>query len=49
MTRLFFLPNSKIQAIALTVRCLSAIVRGCLWVADRLAYVVMKLEAKSEH
>lgn len=43
----FFLPSNL--AIPLMVRCLSAIVRGWLWVADRLAYVVMKLEAKSEH
>ena len=43
----FFLPSNL--AILLTVKCLSAIVRGCLWVADRLAYVVMKLEAKNEN
>jgi len=45
MTQIFF---TKIQNTVnpLTVRCLSAMVRGCLWLADRLAYVVMKLEAK---
>jgi hypothetical protein len=42
-----FLPFNL--AISLTVKCLSVIVRGCLWLADRLAYVVLKLEAKNEH
>jgi hypothetical protein len=48
VTSLFF---TKIQNTVnpLTVRCLSVIVRGCLWLADRLAYVVLKLEAKNEH
>jgi len=48
VTQIFF---SKIQNTVnpLTVKCLSVIVRGCLWLADRLAYVVLKLEAKNEH
>ena len=40
----FFLPFDLV--FQLTVKCLSVIVRGCLWLADRLAYVVLKLEAK---
>jgi len=47
VTQIFF---SKIQNTVnpLTVKCLSVIVRGCLWLADRLAYVVLKLEAKRD-
>jgi len=30
----------------LLARFLSLLVRGCLWMADRLAYAVMVLEAK---
>lgn len=32
----------------LLARVLSMIVRLCLWLADRVAYAVMALEAKSE-